>query len=393
VPPISYRSYPYPYFSGHLESQALLTLRRAKNPTDISIVPDAFAAYPDEAVDQSNVLTQLTGTPDQDDEWRKEFGKIPVRDLKLSKLKSLYEKRDKAAAADLLSVRNTIVIDDKFRISLGGGRVIMNTDDAMIDYHLTVGNCVGFSPLLPNAASSHRFCFDMDLKKPYVAFKGKHAMLGFDPAGSMLFLGHCQNEEIFLAMAPREFLRGRTQPCAPGQSSASSLMTKAHYRQMVMMIVHFLARLPERAFFTVGSVYDQDLHSSTPRFHLVTDTLYVFRCILSFRLPTRMPTSTTLLIPLFDRSEGLIKLNFEDLKLLDSLIVEGYDDWVKEAPDHWKLDCFLKSRRPIVVTSRFGQNARIAALGNETQEAEAWELERDYSKLSFITFALATSIK
>lgn len=93
------------------------------------------------------------------------------------------------------------------------------------------------------------------------------------------------------------------------------------------------------------------------------------------------------------RSEKTIRLNFEDLKSLDALIIDGYDDWVDAAPDHWKLDGFLQNRSPIVVTSRFGQNSRIATPGNEDYEAHAWQLERDYSKLAFFTFALATSIK
>jgi hypothetical protein len=78
---------------------------------------------------------------------------------------------------------------------------------------------------------------------------------------------------------------------------------------------------------------------------------------------------------------------------LDELIVDGYKRWVDEAPDDWKVDGFLQGRSPIVVTSRFGQNARIATLGNEAEEAEAWEGERDFSKLAFFTFAIATSIK
>jgi hypothetical protein len=93
------------------------------------------------------------------------------------------------------------------------------------------------------------------------------------------------------------------------------------------------------------------------------------------------------------RLETIIRLNYEDLKELDSLIVKGYDKWVQDAPDNWKVDRFLESRRPIVVTSRFGQNACIAAPGNESHEADAFQLERDHSKLAFLTIALATSIK
>jgi hypothetical protein len=86
-------------------------------------------------------------------------------------------------------------------------------------------------------------------------------------------------------------------------------------------------------------------------------------------------------------------MNFEDVRCLDKEIVAGYDGWVDEAPDDWKVDGFLQERSPIVVTSRFGQNTEIAGWGNEEEEAEEWQRERDFSKLSFITFAIATSIK
>jgi hypothetical protein len=86
-------------------------------------------------------------------------------------------------------------------------------------------------------------------------------------------------------------------------------------------------------------------------------------------------------------------LNLEDVRNLDELIVDGYKDWVTEAPPEWKLDGFLTNKSPIVVTSCFGQNAKILVPGNEPDEAEGWNSERDYSKISFLTFALATSIK
>ena len=94
-----------------------------------------------------------------------------------------------------------------------------------------------------------------------------------------------------------------------------------------------------------------------------------------------------------NRNERSIRLNFENVKCLDSLVLEGYKDWVENAPDHWRIDGFIDKRSPIVVTSRFGQNARIAVPGKEDEESNAWGLERDFSKLAFFTFALATSIK
>ena len=74
-------------------------------------------------------------------------------------------------------------------------------------------------------------------------------------------------------------------------------------------------------------------------------------------------------------------------------MVAGYRKWVEDAPKDWKVDGFLENKRPILVTSRFGQNARIGVPDNEAEEAGAWQLKRDYSKLAFVTLVLATSIK
>jgi hypothetical protein len=93
------------------------------------------------------------------------------------------------------------------------------------------------------------------------------------------------------------------------------------------------------------------------------------------------------------RDDLTIRLNFEDIQSLDNHLVDGYDDWVNGLPNHWKRDGFLEKHTPILITSRFGQNASIALPNNEDQEAEDWHQERDYSKIAFLTFALATSIE
>jgi hypothetical protein len=245
-------------------------------PIDISIVPDDLTAYPEDMVDQSTILDEIIGNRIHEKSPDQRFNDLEPEPLKLSLLQRYYERGQRKNAVDLLSTRHVIEIDDAFRVPLGTGEVLMNTDDTRIDYNLTVANCIGLSSLLPNRASDHRFAFKMDLDKQPYTFKGKHGMLGFDPAGSMLFIGHCGNDEVFLAMAPNEFLRGYTVPCPPGHSTASSVMSRRHYRQVLMMIIHFLARLPDHAFLNPRSVYLQDLESLSPNFEFVTETMYVF---------------------------------------------------------------------------------------------------------------------
>jgi hypothetical protein len=94
-----------------------------------------------------------------------------------------------------------------------------------------------------------------------------------------------------------------------------------------------------------------------------------------------------------NRDDPKVNLNMEDVKSLDTAIVAGYDDWVKKAPANWKADGLFRDNIPIVVTSRFGQSTEIAVPGNEEEEEHNWNTERDFSKVSFLTFALATSIE
>jgi hypothetical protein len=269
-------SRPFPFltrtwgiFSGRSDLTVLL---HGKNPMDISVIPDDLAAYPDDRMDQSSILGGIVGTSRYNESSEEVFNRTPMTRLKLSKLRTMFENND-PKAVDLLSTRHSIHIDDKLQVRLGTGDVMMTTKESMIDYYLTVGNCVGFSPLLPNVPSAHQFCFEMDLKKPYSCFKGKHAMLGFDPAGCMWYVGRCNNEDVFLAMAPKEFLRGHMEPAPPGHSSASPAMSKRHYRQVLMMIVHFLALIPQRSFQNRRKVYEQNLDTQRADFDKITDAM------------------------------------------------------------------------------------------------------------------------
>src|SRR5712671_6728267 len=100
-----------------------------------------------------------------------------------------------------------------------------------------------------------------------------------------------------------------------------------------------------------------------------------------------------MLTSFISRDDPTVRLNFEDVQSLDYYLINGYDNWVDGLPNQWKKDRFLEKHSPIIITSRFGQNASIALLDNEDQEAEDWHRERDYSKITFLTFALATSIE
>jgi hypothetical protein len=255
-------------------------------------VPDDLAAYPGDALEQSAILTEIIGTRIHERSFEERFNNMPQKRLKLSTLRSIYNRRD-TNVVNLLSSRHTVQIDEDFKVPLGTGQVKINTEQSMIDYNLTVADGIGFSAILPNALSSMNFCFTLDLQKPHFSFKGKHAMLGFDPAGCMLYVGRRNDEDVFLAMAPNDYLRGETEPCRVGFASGSPLMSRRHYRQVVMMMAHFLEKIPHRAFANQHSVYGQDLESARPNFDEITNVLYVFRLSVAGRSLVR----STSLVP------------------------------------------------------------------------------------------------
>lgn len=89
-----------------------------------------------------------------------------------------------------------------------------------------------------------------------------------------------------------------------------------------------------------------------------------------------------------------INLNFATLKNLDQAIVELYEDWIENAPGQYTEDGFFPTRRPVAVTSRFGQNQKLADTEElRVEERGNWSRECDYTRIRFITLALATHLR
>jgi len=145
-----------------------------------------------------------------------DFSKENVYKLRLERLQMLYED-DNPRVINLLEWQHFIVINENFLLRVSTGQINISTEKMMLDYHLTVTNCIGLSPLLPNTMNSHKFLLQMDLQKPYREFKGKKGMVRIDTKGRMLYIGQANNVDIFLAMAPNKFLQQCTNtPSASG---------------------------------------------------------------------------------------------------------------------------------------------------------------------------------
>lgn len=72
----------------------------------------------------------------------------------------------------------------------------------------------------------------------------------------------------------------------------------------------------------------------------------------------------------------------------------GYQDWVDDAPDSWKRDGFLTSRKPIAVSIRYGQNHPIRLdIDNINIEATSWNQAKRFQEAKFVTIAIATQLR
>jgi len=200
------------------------------------------------------------------------FNQKHVTNLQLSHLQHFYKNKD-ANVLNLLQWCNCLVVDNHFHLTFGHAEILMNMKKTMLDYLLTVVNGIGFATLLLNVVNAHWYFFDMDLKKPYKEFQGKHAMVGFDTKGWMLYLGKSRNEDVYLTMAPNEFLIGHFIPCHAGYSTGLLMMSQGHYRQMVIMLAYFLAEIPELSYLNIENVYMQDLKDPRPAWSMVTNVM------------------------------------------------------------------------------------------------------------------------
>jgi hypothetical protein len=67
---------------------------------------------------------------------------------------------------------------------------------------------------------------------------------------------------------------------------------------------------------------------------------------------------------------------------------------MEEAPATYHQDGWFENRNPIAVTSRYGQNQPIGLQTHrEGEELYSWETMRQWSKIKYVTVALATHLR
>ena len=90
----------------------------------------------------------------------------------------------------------------------------------------------------------------------------------------------------------------------------------------------------------------------------------------------------------------MLNLTIPQMLELNHRMKTTYDIWIANAPASYKSDGFFTGRRPVAITSRYGQNQLIGGSeANAGLEDRNWTEDRPWDKLSHVTVALATHIQ
>jgi hypothetical protein len=81
-----------------------------------------------------------------------------------------------------------------------------------------------------------------------------------------------------------------------------------------------------------------------------------------------------------------------EVRSVHDVMGEVYDRWVAKAPRGWFKNNFFRDSRPIIISCVYGQNQPIcpADVDSYRVERRAWREERDYSKIKYLSLAIAS---
>ena len=73
---------------------------------------------------------------------------------------------------------------------------------------------------------------------------------------------------------------------------------------------------------------------------------------------------------------------------LHYIIHDEFEVWIQNAPASYKKDSFIIDRKPIIVTSQYGQNQEML-----DQDSTSWLGQRDFKHVHYMSFAIASHLR
>lgn len=214
------------------------------HPFDLSLIPCDLEH--DDALSQTVALKAVIKAQHADADEDASFFEQPVQSLSLGHFRRIYERNDSAAALKLMSRRVHVNFEgEDFVTPSDSGNISWSIDRHFIDMLVCVGKDLGLGAILPNENANSFYNVKLDFTKKGKAFKAKNVTLGFDPAGSMLWVGNMPSaDDIWIAWIPRHSSNVHEQ--SMNDNMESTCLSERHYRITVMFFAFMLRKIVYR---------------------------------------------------------------------------------------------------------------------------------------------------
>ena len=238
-------------------------------PFDLTDVP--YGMQSDDGVDQANVLRALAqawdGGPLAGRQWEDE----QIHDVRLSRLRRLYNSKDSDKAIALLSRRTRLQVDQEYTIPSLDPSLTWSAKNHFLDFKFTVSRDIGLAAFIPNTAEDHNFSLPLDLTRSYRLLTAKYGKLGFDPSGACLFLGMYKEEEAWFVMRPRVLDPSYRDRLG---KNINTRLSNNHCRMIILFLSLMLSKI-EGLYVTVAYPYGRHDSFSKWKIKDCTNVMYV----------------------------------------------------------------------------------------------------------------------
>lgn len=197
-----------------------------------------------------HAIIKSTVLNDQEDH-RQLFLASPVEEVRLSTLRGFYETGNTSAAMRVLSRRRFLTVDNELKFSPNDKDVLTRVHRHFLDYVLFVGNRTGLDAALPNTGADHTLEFRLNFCYSHRLWPSANINdLPFNPQGRMMFVGTRRQEQIWIAMIPKQlFHRGNEGLAIPTLDATTTALSTNHG----LMLTLFFA-------FALDFIGFQDVH-------------------------------------------------------------------------------------------------------------------------------------
>ncbi|KAI0061785.1 hypothetical protein BV25DRAFT_1838673 [Artomyces pyxidatus] len=291
-----------------------------------------------------------------------DFHELPPAHLSLRKLETMYKNRDKRSALAVLQKPSKLDSDDKAYFHLNDPMIRFIPLGSHIDLTCAVPSGLGLGAILPalDPSALTQWQLKLDVKHRHRQFRANKVMLGCDPTGSMLYVGQCKDQEVWIALKPKAKINYEKEPThVYKRSKEPTHLSEGTYR----VLMFFLAWTLHKA--QVGQVQTVKYPSLDQ-----WDT-WKLNCSLM--------------------NQDNILLSPAQAERWSQKMKDLFEQWYANAPESYKA-FGLEGCLVLFLSLRYGQNFDLPAGRANAAERNAWREMYNWRELQYFTFAFASTI-